>query len=387
MNSWARTLGVGIVCAAVVMCTSVALAQTTTAPEMHTVSGMDNRFAPEPTMHGFTHLQGRQPVETGGFWFVEFDTDSLAAGASDLLVETSPWLRWGGHIRAQAYNAGMLRLFYMRGDRIERWGVSATTLEMRAYGSWEVAPGHTIRIGGAMRQWFVREIETTTRRFELPEDPLTGTVELSYLFTDLWVDRCTYTSTCLAPRPIGFEFEVTGFVEARTNYVPWGPLPNGDDPDVRRNNAAEPIVGVRQWSRGGVRLGQVIRLELGQWASWGVREDDLTRDRLGGTTARRAVPIAGHPRAALLSERYVVGQFAIAARAWAHDFGPFVSVAYVDDVGRTGESEPSVVSGFGARADMRSGPWQVDINLSASLDTFLDDRPQISSMFGFGRYW
>jgi hypothetical protein len=105
-----------------------------------------------------------------------------------------------------------------------------------------------------------------------------------------------------------------------------------------------------------------VRLQLQESAAFGVGEDDLTRDRIGGLTPF-AAPMAGAPWAGWLSERYVAAQGSVHVRAFDDfELGPLVTALGLADPDRTGaQDELGGQWGVGALADYRRGPWQFDL--------------------------
>ena len=106
-----------------------------------------------------------------------------------------------------------------------------------------------------------------------------------------------------------------------------------------------------------------VRLQVDETASVMGGADDLVRLRVGGLNPY-SVPLVGAPWAGYLAGDVAAIETSLHVRvAREHEVGLLVDGVALGDVDRTGgaAARPAVLGGVGLFADLRTGPWQLDV--------------------------
>ena len=355
------------------------------------VSG-DMAVAPAVTGHGAAILAidvAELPLEST--FSAVLDTETLRLSYTDLRLADGVFL--GAYGEGEFGFAGLFPDYFQDGRRIAERGFDASYLGGGGGFTFSPHRAHWIRANVGVRRWFFVENDTTSDALILPRDATIVAPSLGYT---CWRVRNAsgYRERQRAyPRVEGGAFGLQVSAWSRSNDAAWGATDPSFDPIDTRNDPDPVAIRGQAWLVGGAWLGDSVRWQFDHRAAYGNGEDDLTRDRIGGLN-RYVVPVAGAPWGSWVSERYLSGQwswhFPVVA---SHELGLLLTSAYVDDAGRTGDSESGLLFGAGAFADLRWGAWQLDLRAGWTPTLEPDDEdddsdangpPGAGVAFGFG---
>ncbi len=300
-------------------------------------------------------VDARGPAaQSPGHLGLEYNTETLRLTFDG--VRLSDRVEVGVGLTGEAFAAGVLRDYWQQGHNLEERTFLAHYVLAHAALKAQIDDRTYFEVLVAGRRWFFGESDGTGDGFRLPAEAWVFEPRLRYTWWRLDDDAGWRDRHRVFPRLRGVAAGVEAGVDARSDAPRWGAA---DDP---RNSPSLLVFRPRQWLLAGFRAHDRVRLQLQESAAFGVGEDDLTRDRIGGLTPY-AVPMAGAPWPAWLSERYVAGQGSAHVRVF-DDFevGPLVTATGLADPDRTGDDDTfGGHLGVGALADYRRGPWQLDL--------------------------
>lgn len=345
----------------------------------------DMTVAPAITGHGAVMLavDVEQLARDSRFAAV-LDTDTLRLSYNNLRLAERVW--FGVHGEAEFVFAALLPDYFQDGERLPERGINAGYVGGGLDLTLSPHSKHWIRAGVSARKWHFSENANTSDLLTLPQDPLVVTPTLAYTYWG-FVEASDFNERQRAfPRVLGVAFGVHSALWIRSDDSAWGALDEGFSPTDSRNDPDAQSLRLRAWFLGGAWVSNGVRWQFDHRAAFGVGEDDLSRDPIGATN-RYVTPIAGMPWGALLSERYLSGQWSWHAPfSQAHEAGVMLGGAYVDDLQRTGDSSSGAVFGGGGFIDLRFGEWQVDARLgwTPTLTTGEGGENGVSVAFGAG---
>ncbi len=327
--------------------------------ELYVFAAADVWPAPQLGFHGIAFAGYRYSgLPKGAQLSVVYNTDTLSVGLERLCWGT---FCVGAQLRGEYAIAGLLPDYYQRGLLVDSRGFNASYLQGSLQAKWSPGMGHYLDYALTGRRWFFSRTQKTASDLRLPSNR--GVIEqwLGYTFWGHPDDPSLRDWHRPTPRFSGFAFGVRLGLSLRLSPAAWGA------PQELRNTPKNPILMFRQWARFGLPTTDPVRLQLSQWSSWGINEDDLTRPRLGGLNPY-VVPLAGAPWAAWLSERFVAFQLSAPIAVWGEvELSPLIDLIYLEDPERADRSALSEsrsegwLAGLGLLLDMRLGAWQVDV--------------------------
>ncbi len=335
--------------------------------------------------HGWLLVDAQRDRVANGRLHLLYNTDTLQVGLEGMRARGGK-LEGSVILRGEALLAGLLFDYYRRGERDGGRSFAASYLTLVPSLKWHPAARHSLELQLGLRQWFFGRRGETADDFTLPPDTFVFEPRLSYTFWRLEARGLEWEAHRFFPRYSGFAFGATFGMDLRSDGRAFGADVGGQlDP---RNDPGRVILSGRQWMAAGVRLAGWGRLQLHQQASWGVGEDDLTRNRVGGMNPY-VISIAGLPWAAVLSERLVSAQLSLHVRAGRrspHELGILANGGVFNDLRRVGElMEFGGAGGVGAFADLRFGRVQLHGRFGYALPApFLATGPNLSGMLTAG---
>ena len=291
----------------------------------------------------------------------EFNTDTFRL-TFDRLRFWHGRLELGLRTAGEAYYAGLLPDYYRAGTIDRGRGFWASYLLAEAGAKLKLPGQGSLELSTGARRWRFGAGRDTSPALALPADPWTWETRLRYTFWRLRDEVSLHQGQRLFPRVRGVALGLELGLDLRSAAAPWGARQGtAFDPVDERNDPAQAILLVRQWLRAGRQLRPRLRVQLGEWASWGRGEDDLTRVRLGGLNPY-VVPLAGAPWAAYLASHLAAVSLSGQARVWREvEAGMFFDGAVLEDAQRTGHSGQGTLAGAGLLADGRLGRAQLDL--------------------------
>lgn len=290
---------------------------------------------------------------------LELNTDTLRANYAVRLGER---VEAGVGLAGEALLAGLLDDYWQDGRVIEERAFFASYVAAHAGVKIRIEDRTYFEVLATGRRWIFGESDTTAAAFELPPDTWVFEPRVRYTWWGLGDDAGWRDRHRPFPRLRGLAASVEIGTDVRADDRAWG----ARDPDAferpdPRNDPGRLIFRVRQQIRAGWQVHPAVRTQLVEHAAFGVGEDDLTRDRIGGLNPY-SVPLAGAPWAAFLSERHVAGLWSGHVRLLGDlEVGPLATAVVLQDPERTGANDAGVHWGVGGLADWRAGPWQVDL--------------------------
>ncbi len=345
----------------------------------------DMTVAPALTGHGALMLAlDVEGLARDSRFSAVIDTDTLRLSYDNLRLADRVWLGVRGE--GEVIFAALLPDYFQDGERLADRSFYAAYLGGGIELTLSPHANHWIRAGLSARSWFFNENPDTSETLTLPPNQVIASPTLGYTYWGFREASDFGERQRVFPRVLGAAFGLQASVLLRGDDSPWGALDSSFEPTDSRNDPDAQSVRLRLWFLGGTWITNGIRWQFDHRAAFGIGEDDLSRDPIGATN-RYVTPIAGMPWGALLSERYVSGQWSWHAPfARSHEAGVMLGGAYVDDLERTGESSSGAVFGGGGFVDLRFGDWQVDARLgwTPTLSTQDEGTNGVSVAFGAG---
>lgn len=325
----------------------------------------------------------------GAHFGAEFNTDT-ARLTFDRLSIWDGRLELGAKATYEFFFAGLLIDYYRLGKKDPERGFQASYFHLETHLKATLPADNYLELAVGVRRWFIDTRTNTSEDLVLPPDAWVAEPRLRYTFWRLKHDASLRDRHRLFPRVRGIALGVEIGLDFRNETRPWGALGGtGLDPADPRNDPGDTIFFLRQWLRAGWQFHDRIRTQLSEFASYGYREDDLTRPRIGGLNPW-VVPLAGAPWAAFLSEKFIALESSWHFRIWKElEIGAMFHGALLEDVERTGREDVyGFVGGMGAFVDARLWDFQVDLRAgwSPSLD-WQSDSGQFSLFGSVGWQW
>ncbi len=317
-------------------------------------------------------------------------SDTLTARGDIRLGDANWFLE--PELRGQTPTAGLAPDYIVRGERWGRYGYSASYVTASLGVRGELGRHHTVRATLRGRRWFFGELGSTGD-IDLPTTRWVAEPRLSYTWWNVRDDA----SIGSAARPMRRVRGLAAYVELGVDVRDQASGAVVDDTDsAELGDGRWPgdtvVFMVRQELHHGAWLFGRTRWQLGEWAGWGVGEDDLTRARIGGTQTQYFVPLAGAPWGAFISGHYLVVQPSLRFGVGRdHELGVYGDVAALADLRRTGsldDDAAGVVGGVGALADLRWRHTQVDLRAGWTPPRDLwSSEPHFTAALGLGWTW
>jgi len=280
--------------------------------------------------------------------------------------------------------AQLLRDYFQRGLEISEFGFNASYVLLSSKLQWYPGRHQTLEVVMAVRHWWFSPKSDTSEAYLLPPNTWVFEPRIGYVYWNVDSPSSELAAYRIYPRIRGIALGLTGGLDVRSRSRSWG-LGDG------RNDPGRPIYSIRQWLRAGWQFAPIGRLQVDQWGSYGWGEDDITRNRVGGTSPY-VVPVPGLPWTGLVSERLFSAQAGLHFRANAdspHEFGALVGGGAFNDVTREGAlASYGGVGGVALFADLRfgkGGRYQINAHLSYAFPVvWLLDPPYVAGLVAFG---
>lgn len=316
-------------------------------------------------MHGIALLGwDTRPLWRQGRLHVVLNTDTLSLGFSGMRLTEAVELGW--ELKSEFKIAGTLADYFQDGQTVEGRGFYANYVQPRVFAKLRIAERTWMELDVGGRRWVFEPIDKGPRETDpaltLPPDAWVFEPRLRYTWWNLQHDAGWSDRHRLFPRLRGIAAGVELGLDARADDQPWGARDAAVFTSVDTRNAPDPFAPrARQWFLAGVQVVPAVRVEFREQAAFGSGEDDLSRDRLGGSSPY-TVNLPGAPWGAWFSERYVGGLASAHIRVIDDlEVGPQVGAIVLADPHRVGDTDAvGTEAGFGVLADWRHGPWQVN---------------------------
>ena len=343
----------------------VTLAVEAPAAELHQrlsiAAGGELYATPGWNGHGFALVRWElDGLPRGSRFAAELNTDTLRLTYDGLRVGR---FELGVAATGEALIAGLLTDYYRDGRDDPARGFYASYGDLAAAAKLDLAP-HFVELAVGARRWFFSRAGATSAALVLPPDAWVGEVRLRYTYWQLAGDRSLWEPQRLFPRVRGVAFGVELGLDARSQAQPWGARDaTAFSPVDLRNDPSRTIWMARQWLLAGATLAPRVRLQVAESASFMAGADDLVRLRVGGLNPY-SVPLVGAPWAGYLAGDVAAIDASVHVRvAREHEVGLLVDGVALGDADRTGGAgaRPALLAGVGLFADLRTGPWQLDV--------------------------
>lgn len=315
------------------------------------------------------------------FW----NTDKIHVGIERLTFAQGK-LAFFTFLEGEIVLAQLLRDYFQQGLKISEFGFNASYVLWSNKLQWYPGKYHTLEVLLPVRRWWFYAKGNTSPTYVLPPDTWSFEPRIGYVYWNVTSPRSEFEAYRVYPRIEGIAVGVRGGLDVRSRSRTWG-LDDG------RNDPGRVIYLTRQWLRAGWQFAPLARIQLAQWGSYGWGEDDITRERVGGTSPY-VVPIPGLPWTGLVSERLFSGELGIHLRAKPespHEFGALVAGGAFNDVRRVGAlGRFGGTGGVALFADLRFGKnerYQVNMHFSYGFPVeWLLDNPYFAGLLAFGAY-
>jgi len=295
----------------------------------------------------------------GGNLRLFYNTTKAHAG-----IERVPFahgkLAFFAFLEGEAVISQLLNNYFQKGSRIDEYSIKASYALLHTKLQWYPGKHQTIEILAPVRHWWFGDRSMTSPEYTLPANTWVFEPRIGYNFWKIDVASEEWESHRVFPRIKGIAVAIDGGFDVRSDARPWG-IPDG------RNDPGKLIYSMSQWLKAGWQLGRFVRLQLDQWGHYGWRQDDITRQRIGGASPY-VIPVPGLPWPGLISERLFAGQLGLhlkAKESSQHEFGLLVAGGAFNDVDRVGALDTyGGAGGLTAFGDLRFGPtgrYQVNI--------------------------
>lgn len=338
--------------------------------------------------HGFLLAHWRWEPDGSPFRLdAEFDTDTLRVGLSR--IDLGPQTRLYGQLAGEYPFAGLLPDYYRLGRRIPGRGFRAGYVAVKGGVELHASETHFLQFEATGRRWLFRRTDATDDRLRLPPEASVVEPRIRYTFWQLEDDPSHWEPHRPFWRILGVAGGLAFGADLRSETRRWGAFDPSFEPPDPRNDPARAIPMFRQWFAAGWRLARPLRFQFHERIRWGIGDDDLSRDRIGGLNPY-SVPVAGLPWAGLISGKYAAIHAGLRVELPGdHELGPFVDAAAVADARRIGDLDTfSHSTGAGVLADLRFGDWNVDLRAGSALPArWLLARPDLGAWLSVGRRW
>lgn len=345
--------------------------------------GGNFNFSPEFVGRGWVTFEALGSGVVGnGDLRTYWNTDKIHVGIERLSFARGK-LAFFAFVEGEILLAQLLRDYFERGLKIREFGFNASYVLLSPRLQWYPGKRHTLELLIPVRRWWFYASGDTSTAYELPPDTWSFEPRIGYVYWNVRSDANALEAYRPYARIEGVAIGVRAGFDLRSESRQWG-IPDG------RNDPAAVIYITRQWLRAGWQFAPRARLQVGQWGSYGWGEDDITRERVGGTSPY-VVPIPGLPWTGLVSERLFSSQVGVHLRTKPdspHEFGVLVAGGAFNDVRRTGAlGRFGGTGGVALFADLRFGAernYQLNAHLSYGFPVeWLLDSPYVAGLVAF----
>lgn len=313
------------------------------------------------------------------FW----NTDKIHVGIERLTFADGK-LAFFTFLEGEIVLAQLLRDYFQQGLKIGEFGFNASYVLWSNKLQWYPGRHQTLELLLPIRRWWFYAKGNTSPNYVLPPDSWSFEPRVGYVYWNVTSPASEFAAYRVYPRIEGVALGVRVGLDVRSQSRTWGLDDGRNDPD-------QLIYLTRQWLRAGWQFAPLARLQLAQWGSYGWGEDDITRERVGGTSPY-VVPIPGLPWTGLVSERLFSGELGIHLRAKPespHEFGALVAGGAFNDVRRVGAlGRFGGTGGIALFSDLRFGTaqqYQVNLHFSYGFPVqWLLDNPYLAGLVAFG---
>lgn len=386
-----RTRRIGVV-ASVAAVVAIAWPTTSGAEPEHwhaaALGGGELNLAPQldgqPTGHGWVGFDSvGDGIVGGGDLRLFYNTTKIHAGIERLPFAQGK-LAFFAFVEGEAFISQLLNDYYQQGRQVSGRGIRSSYVLLSTKLQWYPGKHQTLEVIMPVRYWWFGDLSSTSASYQLPANTWVFAPRIGYNYWNIDTPGAEWEAQRIFPRIKGVTVGIDGGVDVRSDSRPWG-IPDG------RNDPGKVIYNVSQRLHAGWQMGPFVRLQLDEWANYGWKQDDITRDRIGGVNPY-VIPVPGLPWPGLISERLLAGQLGLhlkARESSQHEFGLLVGGGAFNDVYRVGAlSTYGGAGGLAVFGDLRFGPTgRYQINIRASWGFPVDwllDPPYFSGLLAFG---
>jgi hypothetical protein len=348
-----------------------------------------SRVSDTPDSHGWLILTSdwqhrSRPISV----HAELNTETIRLAIHRIpLGPAGLWI--GARIAGEAFFAGLLPDYWVKGEYRAENGFYASYVSAEPVLGWDAGRQHYLEFSVTGRRWFFRPTAQTSDTLVLPDVQWVAEPRFRYTWWGIQEDISLWQRQRLFRRVRGAALGVDVGADFRDRTTPWGALRINTDADAapetpeRLNQPGSAILRARLWAAAGHTFHRRFRLQWRADAGVGHREDDLTRQRIGGMNPWVA-PISGQPWASNITGNFATTRVSAHIRLRReHEVGATFDIGGVDDALRTGDSAPAVLWGTSVFADLRGEHWQLDIQIGFGPSQ-VDGNLQLSTLLGFG---
>jgi len=348
--------------------------------EFNFAPGLDNQL----TGHGWASFDSvGKGIVGGGDLRLFYNTTKLHVGIERLSFAKNR-LAFFAFLEGEAVISQLLNDYFKQGVRIDEFGIKASYALLNTKLQWYPGKHQTLEVIASVRRWWFGDRSATSTSFTRPANTWVFEPHIGYNFWKIDSPSTEWENHRVYRRITGIAVGIDLGLDVRSDARTWGIVDGRNDP-------GKVMYSVAQWLRGGWTLGRFVRLQLDEWGNYGWRQDDITRQRIGGASPY-VIPAPGLPWPALISERLFAGQLGVHLKAKEnsqHEFGLLVAGGAFNDVTRVGALNTyGGAGGLTLFGDLRFGPtgrYQLDIRGSWGFPvSWLADSQYVSLMVGFG---
>lgn len=307
---------------------------------------------------------------------VEYNTDTLRLSMYGLRQGKVEYM---AQLTSQFGLTGLLTDYYQNGNSVPGRGFIAHQVAFDLAAKAQIADRTWFELALTAQRFAFSESTrdgiATAASFELPDNPLLVKPRMRYTWWNLAHDKGWSDRHRFFPRLRGVAAGGELGIDLRSNDRPWGA--RADDTLERldtRNRPGKVAFASKVWVKAGWQFADWGRLQFDGIGSIGVGQDDLNRDRLGGTNPY-AVPLPGAPWASWISSRYLADQLSLHFKARDDlEIGPMIGTLLIADPDRIGaEDEVGSLWGAGLLVDWRVGD-QLQVDLRGGYSPSVSER-------------
>ena len=290
---------------------------------------------------------------------IYYNTDKLGIFIGKIMLGI---FEFSSTLEAEALFAQTSHFYYQRGKPRNGYEFASYYLQNLYSLKWEIRDRHYLDGQINLRGWWFDGFKRTDNEFLLPVNHFAIEQSIHYTFWGIHSHRSLeewhWPFWRIAGIATGLKIEWISRTDARS----WGSL----EDRKKRNKKSMQIGRLRQWLKFGVPIAQAnFRFQLEQFFAWGLNEDDITRDRLGGLNPY-SIPLAGMPWSAFVSENYLSMRQKISwklKKKGETEMSFFGDVAVLHDPRRSGDNDWGAVTGIGVSIDGYKNGLKWDIAL------------------------
>lgn len=348
------------------------------------------------TQHGIVLLAWKRTgLPKGASLYLGLNTDTLIADYGGFRL--SDRVTIGGRFRGELHFGNLLPDFFVGGEKIDEYGVSASFLELALRTKYSPADKHFLTFELAFQPWFLRKSgglasNETNPNLVIPDPILLLRPRIDYTYWSPGNDVSNWEEHRPFPRTNGVAFGVAVGLDIRPDDERWGYLEGVDFdpvPVLQRNNPDHVAWYTRGWFRWGGQPSEFLRIQGSGQLGTGAGGDDVTRSQIGGQNPY-VVKIPGVAWAGFLSESFAQTDAEVrGVIGGTHELGIGGAVAGVSDPYRLNNAADwAAIPSLYALADIRFSGWQLDTRVAFAPELeWSNIGPHFGVFVSIGRTW